>query len=296
MNDKYGYAKESDGTFYFEVFADYRDMLDGKTATKILKQKNPFEYFHDILLFEWYNESDAEIWHNIYNEIEASLRNIGINPQMATDAEFDLWDFLSVCVVINLPYKHYLEQRFCVNIKVDTGDGNEDFTLNSVFPSYNEDAGYRLNDKASIVWLAKQQGYTKTQLWKTLQANDQDNSKGFLNSMCIEVANEASHMNALTFLVSMSFRELIKLYTEIHKYENAEEKSTFSRHAILISKGTTTGLYDCWSGGGSMFEIELEKDIKLPIKYIRSALPDGEDGNYSIKSVYGMSEKNWCEC
>lgn len=42
-----------------------------------------------------------------------------------------------------------------------------------------------------------------------------------------------------------------------------------------------------------MFEIELEKDVKLPIKYIRSALPDGGDGNYSIKRVYGMSEKFW---
>lgn len=204
MNDKYGYAKEPDGTFYFEVFADYRDTLDVKTAAKILEQKNPLEYFYNMMLYERYNEIEAEMWHNIYNEIEESLRNIGINPQMPADAEFDLWDFLSACVVIDLPYDHYLDLKFCVNIKVDTGDENEDYTLNSVFPSYNEDVGYRLNDKASIVWLARQQGYTKTQLWKTLQANDQSNNKGFLNSMCIEVANEASHMNALTFLVSMS--------------------------------------------------------------------------------------------
>ena len=61
---------------------------------------------------------------------------------------------------------------------------------------------------------------------------------------------------------------------------------------IIIDKGTETGLYDPWSGGGSVFEIQLEKDVKLPIRYIRSALPDGGDG-YSIGSVYGMCGSAW---
>ena len=52
-------------------------------------------------------------------------------------------------------------------------------------------------------------------------------------------------------------------------------------------------MYDLWNGGGSVFEIQLEKDVRLPIKFIRSALPDGEDGNYSVESVYGMCCSVW---
>ena len=40
------------------------------------------------------------------------------------------------------------------------------------------------------------------------------------------------------------------------------------------------------------FEIQLKKDVKLPIKYIRSALPDGGDG-HSVGSVYGMCGSAW---
>ena len=41
-----------------------------------------------------------------------------------------------------------------------------------------------------------------------------------------------------------------------------------------------------------MFEIQLERDVKLPVKYIRSALPDGGDG-YAVESVYGMCGSAW---
>ena len=36
----------------------------------------------------------------------------------------------------------------------------------------------------------------------------------------------------------------------------------------------------------------VEKDVRLPIRYIRSALPDGCDG-YSIDSVYGLCGSAW---
>ena len=42
------------------------------------------------------------------------------------------------------------------------------------------------------------------------------------------------------------------------------------------------------------FEIQLERDVKLPVKYIRSALPDGGDG-YAVESVYGMCGSAWTQ-
>ena len=41
--------------------------------------------------------------------------------------------------------------------------------------------------------------------------------------------------------------------------------------------------------------MELEKDVKVPIKYIYSALPDGAGPGYSIESVYGMCESAWMD-
>ena len=54
-----------------------------------------------------------------------------------------------------------------------------------------------------------------------------------------------------------------------------------------------TGLYDPWGGGGSVFEIELEKDVEIPLRIVRSAMPDGCDGAASIAEVYGMCSSAW---
>ena len=55
---------------------------------------------------------------------------------------------------------------------------------------------------------------------------------------------------------------------------------------IIIDEKAECGLYDPWSGGGSVLEVQLEKDVRLPIRFIRSATVDGGDG-YSIRDVYG---------
>lgn len=106
----------------------------------------------------------------------------------------------------------------------------------------------------------------------------------------------ASHMMTLTFLVKMSLRDLMKL-NQLIKLQDRDGRHYDARQNpdcgyIIIDKKTTTGLYDPWGGGGSVLEVELDKDVKLPIKFIRSALPDGGDG-YSIEEVYGMCGSAW---
>jgi hypothetical protein len=63
---------------------------------------------------------------------------------------------------------------------------------------------------------------------------------------------------------------------------------------IKIGRNAMVGLYDPYSGAGSCMEIELERNVELPIKFIRSALPDG--GLYSVKEVYGMMRSAWKDC
>ena len=120
--------------------------------------------------------------------------------------------------------------------------------------------------------------------------------KGFLESMRVEVANIASAMCTVTFLVEMTLENLIELNRLIRLQDRNGHFYDATRNPycgyIILGKDTETGLYDPWNGGGSCFEIELERDVRLPVKYIRSALPDGGDG-CSVERVYGMCGSAW---
>jgi hypothetical protein len=167
--------------------------------------------------------------------------------------------------------------------------------LNSVYPCWYGRKGDPINDKAGIVWLTKQQGHTKKLLQKVLDGDAPDTGK-FLKSLHAEVLNCGSHMQALTFLVEMTFKEIIDLNMLIKQQDRNGHHYDASCNPdcgyIGLCKETVTGLFDPWCGGGSLFEIELEREVKIPIKFIRSALPDGGDG-YSVDDVYGMCGSEW---
>jgi hypothetical protein len=61
---------------------------------------------------------------------------------------------------------------------------------------------------------------------------------------------------------------------------------------IVIDKRTTCGLYDAYVGAGGLLEITLEHDVKLPIKCIGSAYPDGVVG-YSVEDIWGCPASLW---
>ena len=41
LNDQYRYAKQPDGLFRMEIYADYRDEMDAKTAAEICRSADP---------------------------------------------------------------------------------------------------------------------------------------------------------------------------------------------------------------------------------------------------------------
>lgn len=292
------FEKDEHGCYKYKLYADYRDGFDNKDVTEILKSQNPSESFFKKVHQCWNDciyDCESEHIKNI-KSLMLEAENEPFPYGMADCDEEMLRDEFQEIAYIVPPYNHYLKQRFYTNIMVDTGDGNYDYTLNTVYPAYGSIYGGTINDKASIVWLAKQQGYTKTQLKNVLNLDDTKVQKGFLQTLRVEIANEVSHMNTLCFLAEMSLEELIKVNKLIKfgdkdgvEYDEKERKNC---GYLIIDKKAKTGLYDPWNGGGSLFEIELEKDIRLPTKFIRSILPDGGDG-WSLDSVYGMCSSCW---
>ena len=300
LHQCFGLRETDDGCFVGEIYADYRDELDEKTAGEILKSDDPELKFEEQL-DEWYGMSVYDELDNLATQtVEAIEKDLAAYPNGLSQEEKEYVEgYIRDNVFFDLPRDHFLDQDLCVNIMVDTGDGNYDYSLNSVFPCWYGREGDRIDDKASIVWLARQQGYTKTQLWKALKDGDMADPKGFLQSMRVELANLPSHMATLTFLVKMSFRQLLELNKAIAMQDaNGRVYDATKRQNcgyIVLGKETECGLYDPWSGGGSVLEIQLEKDVRLPIRFIRCALPDegGYAYEYSIGSVYGLCGSAW---
>lgn len=292
-----GYCRQPDGTFRYEIYADYRDQMGSKAAIRILQAPDPMEAFWEQLS-EWYDDCEWQLRFELEQELERKLTaDDGPYPEGLSDDETDLLrDLLLELVHYQLPEEHFMEQEFHVSIMVDTGDGNCDYTLNSVYPCWYGAYGAPIDDRAGIVWLAKTQGYTRGKLQRALRQGDMADPKGFLESMRVELANLPSAMSTVTFLVEMTLEDLIELNRLIrlqdrngHFYDSRENPYC---GYIVIDKDTMTGLYDPWCGGGSVLEIQLEKDVRLPVRYIRSALPDGGDG-YAVEDVYGMCGSAW---
>ncbi len=293
---EYAYMEDENGIFIFDVFASYDDGFSEKQICKILQRDDPDAAFYEAM-------------DSIYDEFVYEERDRIVNDALKEAYPADrkekkeirdyLLDLFYEMTEFNLPYEHYLDQTVKADIMIDTGDSNYDYMLNSVYPSYHGEKGSGICGEASLVWLADSQGYSLRELEKELDKGDVLNPVGFMDSVRQEVANETSCMNCLTFLVRLPLKEMIKINKLMKKQRPYGEHifNAYSRPdcgSIRIAKETVTGLYDPWTGAGSTFEIELEKDVELPIRFIRSCLPDSYF-TWSVSSVYGMLGSAWRE-
>jgi hypothetical protein len=285
------YNKEN-GTYTGDIYTDYNDYLEDSTIKDIFKSKNPKNKFYE-LLDECYVDCGFEYQYDVIKTIADNL-----DEEIYDGYEDFIKDWVYMHVNFNYPYEHYINQSVQVDIIVDTGDESYDYTLNCVYPHYNGRYGEIINNQASLVWLTKQQGYTKLQLNKALRDCDYGDSK-FLKSVRDEVANCTSHMNSLAFFVDITLGELLDLQDKIIEDSENDIKEGYrtinkrkGKGYLTIDKNTSCGLYDNWNGAGSILEISLDKDVKLPIKYISSATIDGNRG-YGVDEIYGMCSSFW---
>ena len=284
--------RDEHGNFYTEIYADYRDELDDRTFKKICNAENPRWAFYD-----WLDEAYQEcVWDYEDQVIKEALEDEDFAKIASGLDEDEVRDHLRDMFYVKLPEKHFLDQDILVDILVDTGDLNYDYTLNNFGPCYNAQEYEQIPEESSLLWLARQQGFTKTQLKQAMRERPAE--KNFMQSVYDEINNVGSHMNTLTFLVKMSLEEYFYLTDAIGKERERNQSYTMNgrkgRGWILLDKTTTAGLYDPWSGGGSLLEIRLDKDVRLPIRCIETAKHDGCRG-YSIREIYCCSTCLWTE-
>lgn len=296
---------EKNGHKSIKLYADYRDTNDGLLDIAYDNRNNP--ELLDCLYTEisnWYDDAVMETE-------DAILKKAGIPSELMPLSE-DAWEYIRENYSILPPFDHFLSQSVRVNLLLDTAnESNRDFV--AVKEQYEalsgsmspDDASEALAQDTSLSWLLKQQGFSMEDLKRTwhdysefFYGDDADRTDSlesrinrfnethnkFLTSVCQELENMTNYMNTFTILAEVS------MYDFANMMQPGKE--------IIFPKNTMVGYFCPWAGGGSVLEIELEKDLAVPSEFIWDAQVEGatmDAGQYSLDSVYGLVTNCWRE-
>lgn len=256
--------KGRDNYYSGEIYADYRDELSQENIEKILEADDPMDEFYELFGHEY----DTYEFDYLFTQFKENFEGYAENEE-----EIDEW--LREHVSFYIDTKHYLKETVCANIIIDTGDGNYDFTLN------NLGQADEINNESALLWLALEQGYSKKQLEKATIAEEVSfNNSKLLQSIYQECLNTTSHMNALSFFVSVTIQDLIDYKTK--------------PYTIALKKSVKCGLVDFWNGAGGILEIELERELEIPIDKVWSFNIDGADG-CGVNEIFGVCNSFYTE-
>lgn len=289
-----------------EIYTDYREReLSDSFLKEIFEHDNPKEAFNDELA-DWAMDYAMEYGED---ELKKDIRKelTDEEEKYFTNNLDEIWEY-----VRENTYFYYNSEDFNnevkVNIMVDCGNWNYDCVCDNVLNWYGNSGDGSIDKESSMLWLAKTQGKA-TALRKACKQVHRDdgyyvdrdkNKDKFIESCIQEFENLPSHMATVTFLVKMPLFNLFDLielqnkeYDEKGKYD--PRKNEKSKSYIVLGKETMCGLYDSWSGGGSVLEVELDKDVKLPIKYAIFCVEGCKMHGYDIDEVYGLIDSCWKE-
>jgi hypothetical protein len=285
--------------FGIEIYTDYceRDAL-ASWKKEIFNADNPEEKICELIEqweVDYAYDSDCG-YEQLWRTTKDNLSDEWLELYLENETEME--DFIR-----DKFYFYYDRSEFnCnihVNIMVDCGNMNTDYTEDNVLNYYGEG---KMPELSSVRWLAKQQGKEK-ELEETLEkyVNDEvsyENIEDKFCKSCIqEFENLSSHMGTMTFLVNMPIMEvsrLISLQNEnfLKEYEY-DPRNHPCKSYIEFGKETECGLFTTWDGSGSVLEIEIEKNVQIPLMYCKFC-PDGARVyGYDVDEVYGLIGSCW---
>lgn len=285
--DKKYWDNEQNGEYYSTIYADYRDEISDDTIRDFMRNDSPLTSLEEKF-FEMQNEYAWEYeYPELLEEIKAAL------PQeLYEHFEEDIREWLESHVYYEIDEKHY-NRDVCLTLLVDAGDANYEYTCNNIL-NYASDGTGEFPAESSVLWLARQQGKEeslKKAVKDYFKADDFKAPDSFCSSVMSELINLTTGIGALTFLVKMPLIDYLRLVEQIKSKDNG---------VLVIPKDTTCGLFNRWDGGGSVFEVELEQDVKVPFSMIGDLSPDinkcyGIHGymNWSVHNVYGVNDSLW---
>ena len=282
-----------------EIYTDYNDSLSTGTIRDILESEHP-QMTKDEIFSDWESEYANDYGYpQLMGDIKKELSEEEIEFLDAHKEE--IYERVEAEFYFQYKDERFSNPKVPIEIMVDTGNANYDYTSDS--PSSIE--GCYRPETSSIRWLANQQGELASfdDFMKEFKGDDESYSahveqilaeSKFIQSIESEFLNHTHSIGTLTFLVEMSLNDAIAL-----KEEQAAEMELNKNYGLAYRKGngsirlgkdTPCGIYNSWDGAGSLLEIELSKDVVLPIKCIGSIVYDdgrGSIGAWSVMNTYG---------
>lgn len=183
-------------------------------------------------------------------------------------------------VVWDLSYNDVLYQNIKVDLFIDTGDGNYDYSINNITEPDD------ISEESSIYWLLNKQGYSVEKYKEYLDSETEDKNI-FLDSLGEELYN-LTYSGKLAFAINCDIEEYLNIVQKI-----IDNKINNKPCDIKIGKKVNCGYVNTWNGSGSMLEIQLEKDIEIEVQYIEEIIPDKLVSGYGINEIYGLCDDFW---
>lgn len=295
-----------------KIYTDYESSrLSDRGLATLSNSDSPRECFREMLV-EWETETDCS-YSECFNAIKHEFSNEELSLYYAWKDEVDEYIFENYHFYYD--EEDFTSQKVNVNIQMDVGNCNYDFTCDNVLNYYSnmygtEEENEVLFKESSILWLAKQQAQEKIleNAVRYLLEKDEDeesekepDTTPFVGSCISELRNLPSHMGTLTFLVKMKLSEFFDLRDAMHKEEKKNESYVLEKRTgtgyVILDKGVMCGLFDSWNGGGSVMGIKPEKDVEIPFRCIHRAEIDTGKSlyGYSVNDVYGLMDSAWKE-
>lgn len=262
LNENTFLRKEGE-QFVYDYDKPYGDSFDISTVAKAWmdNEDKPDEFLQT--LYENLEEGD---WskYEIVNELTKGI--LDKHPELV-DKEDEISDIIDEHLDITIPYNDYMEEKYEVEIGIDTGDSNTEFYDNPNDNYSDMETVDDIPDTASLVWLAQTQGYTKEDLFNAIVNEEYKNSK-FLKSVREEVINN-NYASMLVFLVEMSI-------------------NSFARNDVFhIPADCVCGLMDEMNGAGGPLDIQLEKPVEVPRNICRLRFDETVGYTYTANDIYG---------
>ena len=235
------------------------------------------------------------------DEIKEEYRKLGLEDSFE-ETEDEIRDFLLEYVTFYYDEANFT-QPLNVTLLMDTGDLNYDFTLCNLLNYYSRFEEGEIQEESPVLWLCREMGEEEG-LRKILSYyhDERDDAprpevSPFIESVERELINGASHMLQLTFLFQLNLPEYISLKEAIAAEKDLDKSYDIAGRsgngAVTISQKTTCGLMDFWNGGGSLFEIDLPKDLEIPIRMIQDVTIDELNSRWGVQKVYGFLGEPW---
>jgi len=269
-------------TYTREIFVDYDEQLGGKQLKEISLADSPMEKADEIFM-DWESNSADYYYGNDLEEVTEFLLKNGFSEEDFEEYKEDFNEWYIDHVSHFLP-ESVRNQEVKVCISLDTGDGNSDFTKCNLRNYYAPEAP-KVEETCPLKVIAESQ----EKLPEMVAAIEnkvkiRDCEDRFVKSVLQELEELPSHMATFTFLTK------IPLSTFLYIRDLMKIKSDAK---IEISKDSMCGLFSPWDGGGSVLEVALDKNVKIPVNVIKWCWIDERGGKpfehgYGVDDVYGL--------